>query len=610
MCGILAIATRAGAPITLTDAQAIAMRDRLAHRGPDDAGLSRAGNVLLAHRRLSIIDPTPAGHQPMTTPDGRFSLVYNGELYNDADLRTRLEREGASFRSSCDSETVLLALANWGPGAIARFRGMFALALHDSHEQTLTLARDPLGVKPLYLWTGRDAGEPLAVAASEIPAILAHPAVSAQPDLHAISAYLTTIRTVTRERTLFQGVRALRPGQVLTINLRTANLTEHSRDLWEELAQQDADTSTPMRDVLDQSVALHLRADVPTCCLLSGGLDSSAITALARSRTNNLHTYCAGAPTESSALDDLGAAQLVAEHLDVRHTEAPISQDLFTQRWPDMIARQGVPLSTPNEVAINQVARVLRSQGHPVALSGEGADELLGGYEMPMLQAWEHVNGAPHLPSEPGIFHILANAWIPPSAKPGVLNEPALRAIEDDHALRQAYTDEFEWTLQTRPHATPQESELDSRLQDHLRFHRRMNLSNLLQRLDSATMLESVEGRTPFADASVASYCERLPMARKYTPPSADQDARTKITLREAFTHDLPASVVSRPKASFPLPFQSWIGAHAQAIDRSSLARELFTDAARAVVREQPEQAWHLAWPMLNIALWSKHWWD
>ena len=610
MCGILAIATRAGATISLSDAQAIAMRDRLAHRGPDDADLRRLDNVLLAHRRLSVIDPTPAGRQPMSTPDGRFTLVYNGELYNDADLRAQLEREGVRFRTSCDTETLLLALATWGPDAIARFRGMFAFALHDNQDQTLTLARDPLGVKPLYLWTGRDAGEPLAIAASEIPAILAHPRVSALPDLPAISAYLTTIRTVTRERTLFQGVRALRPGQILTLDLRSPTLPHRSLDLWEDLARRVDTPPETIRPLLERSVELHLRADVPTCALLSGGLDSSAITALALSKTHNLRTYCAGAPTEGPALDDLGAAQLVAQHLALRHTEAPITQDLFTHRWPDMIARQGVPLSTPNEVAINEVARTLRAQGHPVTLSGEGADELLGGYEIPMLQAWEHVNGAPHLPSDPGLFHILANAWIPPSAKPGVLNDPALRATEGDHALLQAYTDEFAWVERTRPAAAPDEPEPMRRLQDHLRFHRRMNLSNLLQRLDSATMLESVEGRTPFADALVASVCERLPMARKYEPPGDTRAARTKIALREAFAHDLPASVVSRPKASFPLPFQGWLGAHAGAIDRSSLARELFTDAARAVVREQPGSAWHMAWPMLNIALWSANWWD
>ncbi|MFI4897551.1 MAG: asparagine synthase (glutamine-hydrolyzing) [Phycisphaerales bacterium JB059] len=608
MCGILAIATRSGAPLSLSDTQAETMRDRLAHRGPDDATLLRMGSTLLAHRRLSVIDPTPAGRQPMRSPDGRFTLIYNGELYNDADLRAGLERRGAIFRTHCDTETVLHALATWGDRAFNRMRGMYALALHDQETQTLTLARDPLGVKPLYLWIGRDRGEPLAIAASEIPAILAHPSVTPEPDLQGVSAYLTTIRTVTRERTLFRGVRALRPGQVITLDLRSPTLAETSSDLWEDLSAP-LDAAPPMRDLLDESVTLHLRSDVPTCALLSGGLDSSAITALARPRTPRLHTYCAGAAAESDQIDDLAAARLVADHLGVTHTEAPITPELFTQRWPDMIERQGVPLSTPNEVAINEVARVLRDQGHPVTLSGEGADELLGGYEIPMLQAWEHINGAPHLPSDPAHFHILANAWIPPGAKAGVLNEAAWRAVENDHALMQAYTEEFAWVEGACPRDMPREDDRRSRLQDHLRFHRRMNLTNLLQRLDSATMLESVEGRTPFADAVVAGVCERLPMDRKYTPAEEGGSARTKIALREAFEGELPASVVARPKASFPLPFQHWMRAHASAIDRSALARELFTDAARSVVREQPERAWHMAWPMLNVALWGERWW-
>jgi len=610
MCGILAIATRAGLPLDVTDAQAIAMRDRLAHRGPDDATVKRYHSAILAHRRLSVIDPTPAGRQPMTTPDGRFALVYNGELYNDADLRTELGREGARFRSACDTETVLAALAAWGSAAIDRMRGMYALALLDTHEQTLTLARDPMGVKPLYLWSGRVGSQAQVIVASEIPAILAHPQVSAKPDLQGVSAYLTSIRTVTRERTLFEGVRAVRPGERITIDLRSDTLSESSHDLWDHLSSFTPGPGADIREELAESVRLHLRADVPACCLLSGGLDSSAIVALASEHAPAMRTYCAGAPSEPGVTDDLAAARLVAQHLGVTHTEAPISRELFQERWPDMISRQGVPLSTPNEVAINEVARTLRAQGHVVALSGEGADELLGGYEVPMLQAWEHACGAPHMPTDPAMFHILANAWIPPNAKTGVLNNPALRAIESDHVLTEAYRQEFASTERLRPRGMPRESERESRLQDHLRFHRRMNLTNLLRRLDSATMLESVESRTPFADAHLAGFCERLPMSSKYTPPEGAAPARTKHALREAFATDLPESIVSRPKASFPIPFQGWMSEHAPAVERSSLARELFTDAARAVVTNQPEQAWHMAWPMINIALWGERWWD
>ncbi len=609
MCAILALATRDGADLQITDTQAIAMRDAMAHRGPDDATLSRRDNVILAHRRLSVIDPTPAGRQPMASPDDRYALIYNGELYNDADLREQLTRLAVRFRSSCDTETVLQALITWGPSALSRLRGMYALALHDRDNQTLTIARDPLGVKPLYLWTGTIAAQPQAVIASEIPAILAHPHIPARPDLQGVSAYLTTIRTVTRERTLFQGVRSLRPGEQITIDLRSDTLRETSTDLWSARRTQTLQGAEDFRADVSDSVFRHLRADVPTCALLSGGLDSSVITAVARQHTGSLNTYCAGAHAAGSDSDDFAAARLVAGHLGVNHTEAPITRELFTQRWPDMIARQGMPLSTPNEVAINEVARVLRSQGHVVALSGEGADELLGGYEIPMLQAWEHAGAAPHLPSDPALFHIMANAWIPPAAKAGVLNEPALRAIESDHALTQAYASEFAWIEASRPDPMPRETPRESRLQDHLRFQRRMNLANLLQRLDSAAMLESVEGRTPFADIEIASLCERLPMSSKYTPPDGALPSRTKIALRDAFARDLPHQIVSRPKASFPLPFQGWLADQLPALQRSTLARELFTDAARAAVVQQPERTWPMAWPMLNIALWGERWW-
>ncbi len=604
MCGILAIATPEGFSPSVTDAQAAHMRDRMAHRGPDDATLERTASVILAHRRLAVLDPTPAGRQPMQTPDGRFSLIYNGELYNDAELRAQLESLGVRFRSTCDTETVLHALAHWGLGAASRLRGMYAFALHDRRDKTLLLGRDPLGVKPLYVWKGDAGGHAELVAASEIPPILGHPRVPVRPDLIGISAYLTTIRPVVGERTLFEGVRAVRAGEWITVDLASESLRERSSEV-----QVGGETGVPVREAVEDSVRRHLRSDVPTCCLLSGGLDSSVVCAVARGEVESLRTYCAGAADAGEDSADFEFAREVAGALGSEHTEAVVTREMFCERWVEMVGRQGVPLSTPNEVAINEVARAIRARGDVVTLSGEGADELFGGYELPMALAAEHAAGSARLPSDGGEFQLESAAWIPAGSKAGVLCERAARAVEGDAWLRESFSHEFARCVDEVGRGIGGESAVDARVQAHLRFHRRVNLSNLLRRLDSATMLESVEGRTPFADARVCAVAEGLAMEDKFRLGDAASGGGTKIALREAFEGDLPASVVARPKASFPLPFQGWVGDCVGEFAGSSLAREIFAPDAMAIVRERAGEAWHLAWPMINIAVWGKRWW-
>lgn len=591
MCGILGIATARGREPSLDDRSVARLRDLMTHRGPDDAGLWRRENVVLAHRRLSVLDPTPGGRQPMVSPDGLTALVYNGELYNDAELRGELEAEGVVFRTSCDTETVLHALTRWGAGALPRFRGMFALGFYDARAHTLTLARDPFGIKPLYYCR---AGTEL-VFASEVAPILAHPAVTPEPDFAGVSAYLSTIRTTIGERTLFAGVRTLLPGQVLTFDLSGDELRVTSSEL--PAAAQDAE-STDLRAVVEGSVRAHLRSDRPLCCLLSGGLDSSICAHGAAPLVALLHTYCSGAP-DAEAVDgvpqseDFAHARLVADAVGSVHTEAPVSRGLFAERWGQIVSRTGVPLSTPNEVAINEVARTLRTDGHIVTLSGEGADEMFGGYDRPLRLAAAHVAAGN---DDPGLFQLASTAWVPPDTKPSLLREHVWRGLDGDAHLVETYRETY------RRVAVGTDDPLDA----HLRFLRRVNLAGLLLRLDSATMLESVEGRTPFADVRVAGAADALPMARRFS--ISPDGANTKTALREAFAGDLPEAVVRRPKASFPLPFQRWVGDRADALGHPLLA-ELFTEAAIEAVRANPSGLWSLAWGMVNLGMWAARWW-
>jgi asparagine synthase (glutamine-hydrolysing) len=596
VCGILAIATAGASHVRLDDGVVARMRDRMRHRGPDGEGLWREGNVVLAHRRLAVIDPSPAGAQPMVSACGRYVLSYNGELYNDLDLREVLRARGVVFRTGCDTETVLAALAAWGSAGLGRLRGMYALALHDRVEKKLLLARDPLGVKPLWWWRGRarDEDAESIVAASEIPAILEHPGIDAAPDMAGVSAYLTTIRTSVGDRSMFSGVRTLRPGEAMEVSLGGPTMAVRRWRHWVTGARvEDEAGAGRVRAVVVDSVKRHLRADVPTCALLSGGLDSSIITRIAVECVTSLRTYCSGA-REQEGGGDFEHARLLAAHLGLMHTEAPIGRELFHERWAAMVEALGIPLGTPNEVAINEVARVLRSQGNVVAMSGEGADELFGGYG-PVMEAAAASVAAKD--DDPAMVQLALASWIPIEAKEMVLKPDVWRSVERDEVLVEAWRDEFAGAVADGP---PGDA-----LQAHLRFQRRVNLAGLLSRLDTATMLESVEGRTPLADVVVADLAERLPMREKFVPGEA---GATKVALRAAFGDVLARSVVRRAKASFPLPFQGWVGDCVDELRERSFARDLFSDGVIEGVTGSPETLWNLAWPMLNAARWGDRW--
>lgn len=567
---------------------------------------------MLAHRRLAVIDPSEAGAQPMLLDDaglgergrGRYAVVYNGELYNDAELRDGLDREGVRFRSACDTETLLRALAAWGIDGLRRLRGMYALAFVDRVAKRLVLARDPMGIKPLYY----AVGEAEVSFASEPGPLLGALERTPEPDLCTVSAYLTTIRTTVGSRTLFAGVRSVLPGEVLEFDLSGGEaLLARRLNIDPDDVERSGDGLGigSVGALMDDSVGRHLRSDVPACALLSGGLDSSIIVALARRRaTGEVRTYCSG-HAEGADSEDLPFARVAAEHFGTRHTEAPVTRTMFVERWPEMIGRMGVPLSTPNEVAINEVARRLRRDGQVVALSGEGADELFGGYEAPMRLAlawersWAESRGNRGDGEEKcraaARFQVESNAWMPVDLKAEVLRPEVWRVVEGDGALFGWYADQMGECLRCA-----------EGLAAHLMFHRRVNLVGLLGRLDTATMLESVEGRTPFADACVCAWAERLPMERRYTEASGSP--RTKVALREGFAGCLPSSIVSRAKASFPLPFQDWLVDHAGVLRSSEFARVLFREEAVDQVCRDPAALWRLAWPMINVSMWGDRW--
>jgi asparagine synthase (glutamine-hydrolysing) len=609
MCGFVGIATAGGAPHALSMERLRRLRDDLAHRGPDDSGEWGNQDVLLAHARLAVIDPGPAGHQPMHTPperdtgEPRFTGVYNGMLYNDAELRSELAARGVTCRVACDTETVVRSFAALGTESFWRLRGMFAAAFYDARERAVTLVRDPLGIKPLYYAVADNQ----LIFASEPHVVARHPAVGTRINRRMVSAYLTTIRTVLGEETLYEGVRALRPGHYAVWRCAEADGGLEVHRWWggaraerESLpAEQRERLTNRVRTTVADSVARHLRADVPTCALLSGGLDSSIIVSQAVRWHDRLRTYAAG-PPDIEPGTDLDHAARVAEHFGTRHAVATIDRERFSRDWPDMIARQKLPLSTPNEVAIHAVASRLREDGCKVTLSGEGADELFGGYDQPLLAA-RRFHRAHAVHEHPGVFELTNAAWIPSESKGGLLRPDVWAELDDDAWLRHVYETEFDEAVDEAG-----ENASVDRLQAHLRFQRRINLTGLLQRLDSATMLASVEGRTPIADVAVASLAESLPMTLKFQASDDAETVRTKVALREAFRPVLPEHVVERPKASFPLPFTRWMDGHEDIVRHSWLLREVLTGPAIEAIARTPNRAWNAAWPVINLAYWGE----
>ena len=581
-------------------------------RGPDEACSWREENVVLALSRLAVRDLSTAGRQPMVTADGRYHLVYNGELYNDAELRRELSAAGAvpgGFQGQCDSETVLQAFAHWGTGSFAKLRGMFALAIYDSREHVLHLARDPHGIKPLYYHLG--ASE--LTFASEPRAILAHPGIEARPYMPMVSAYLSTVRSVLGRDTLFLGLHALMPGERARYDAKSGKLgfaRFHHATPVDAFVPDEQELVHTLRSTVEDSIARHVTADVPVSAFLSGGLDSSIICRiLADDHGHALRTWCAGGRTDAGVLgEDLGWAARVAAELGAEHTEILVDRRRFESDWSWMVGELGLPLSTPNEVAIHAIAKDMRAKGCVVALSGEGADELFAGYQYAVDQAALYC-ADPGDARSGGRFQFEAASWIPASVKQHLFGQAAWDELGQDSYVHGYYDEVFERSRREAGSEAPA-------LEAHLRFLRHVNLTGLLQRFDTATMLASIEGRTPFADVEVLRVAERLPISFKRQDPSAGSGGtalaskvRNKLILRSTWADRLPQDVCERPKQSFPLPFQEWLRDQAGAIETSRFMQEHFEPELCQQISIRPEEYFQFAWPLINIALWADCWW-
>ena len=601
MCGIAGIV---GAP----QRQAAAlMSDALAHRGPDDNGIFLGEGIALVHRRLSIIDVSASGHQPMSYAQGRYTIVYNGEIYNFRDLRHELESLGQQFVSQSDTEVLLAAYAQWGKDAVRRLLGMFAFAIHDLHKRELFLARDRFGIKPLYF---ARAGSSLLFA-SELKALLASGLVQRRLDREAFGFY-TSLGSVPQPRTALSGVEVLPAAHTMLVgpdlSVRTTrywDLAQESHSWRAEVNRLDSHSAPlRLRELLEEATRLHMIADVPVGAFLSGGIDSTAVVGLmTRAGGQRIRTFSVGFADDDSVTDEREWARLAANHFGSDHTEVVIKgQDVAAEFDQLLHAIDQPSLDGTNTYLVSKAA----SQHLKVALSGLGGDELFAGY--------------PHF----GRLRRAANFRIPRRIArhiPGrLLHDRDLIAAapaERYATLRNLANDHEKLAIINRElgirHAPL--AQLYAPLLGHDRSSvaqttyvetNRYLTDTLLRDADAMSMSHSLEVRPVLLDHRLAEFAYALPDKLKL-------GAVNKPVLVDAVRDLLPPALITRKKTGFELPLQSWLVGplRERSIDAfsSDTARSLFAGPfleatiAGLRVREKPLLR---VWSYLILIEWAR----
>ena len=605
----------------------IRMRDLLAHRGPDDAGIFIDERAALGHRRLSIVD-LAAGHQPLANEADTIWIVFNGEIYNHQSVRVELEHAGHRYRTRSDTETIVHAYEQWGDGAVEHLRGMFAFAIWDAPARRLLLARDRLGVKPLY-WTiahGR------LLFASEIKAILESGLVRPEPNEEALPELLGT-RYLSGTETLFKGIHRLQPGHTLVFEHGTVVI----RKYWDipagpsdELATlSERDLIHRFRELLEEAVRIRLMADVPLGMFLSGGLDSSAIAGLMAGMIDRpLQTFSVA--FKQRAFSELDYARQVSSAIKADAHEIVIDDEDFFGALPRLIWHEDEPIAHPSSVPLYFVSALARERVK-VVLTGEGSDELLAGYgkypralanwraaaaygAVPRpLRRWIADTVVPKLPGQAGRYakrSFLAMPRTPEAMffdnfaaiglrRQGALLAPSFAELatpDRAYGASRAFFDAPDGNSTT----------LDRLLYTDMKTY----LVELLMKQDQMSMAASIESRVPFLDHRLVEFAAGLPTRMKL------RGFRTKWILREAVRDILPATILTRKKMGFPVPFGVWMQGAWNDVARDVLldtrSRQRGIIDAGAVERLLAAHASGVAdgadaiWSLLNLELWYR----
>lgn len=542
------------------------MTESLRHRGPDGEGqivlpLSEGAVAAFGHRRLSIIDLS-LGAQPMTSHDGRFTVVFNGEIYNYLEIRKELIQADAKFTTRSDTEVILEAWRVWGPDCLARFRGMFAFALHDEKTRSVFLARDQFGKKPLFLAERQTPSGSVLVFGSEIRALLAHPAVQAELDVDTLYQYLCW-RYAPGPFTFFRGIHKLPPGSYLTWKGGRSTI----RRYWTGPEEVDSGRPVPsdpigaFREIFDEAVTLRLRADVPVGAFLSGGLDSASIVAtLAHLGAPQIRTFSVGFRGDQAS--ELPLAAETARQIGTIHTPLELSTDDLTTLLPMLSRHRGAPVSETADLPIYLMS-VEAAKYVKVVLSGEGSDEMFAGYPKHFVERYFGHLAKPGLMSVAGRALLAATSPVAAKARRLRIAARAMCAPRFDDRMIMwfgAITPREREALWAgpKPSRAPdgrpfQAASGSTPLRSVLHFDQTSWLpDNLLERMDMMTMAASIEARTPFMDVRLAEFASTLPDHWRIGGRA------TKRIVREALGSRLPKAVLTRKKNGFRMPVTEW----------------------------------------------------
>ncbi|MBI1765632.1 MAG: asparagine synthase (glutamine-hydrolyzing) [Acidobacteria bacterium] len=612
------------------------MRDALVHRGPDDAGLWLNGSVGLGQRRLSIVD-LGGGHQPLSNQgcaggeDGTVWIAFNGEIYNHAELRAQLESQGHVYRTSSDTETIVHLYEEFGLAGVEQLRGMFAYAIWDAPQRRLVLTRDRVGIKPLYYLLTEDGTLHFA---SEIKALLAGRALKPELNYNALSDQFAN-RYTSGEETLFKGVKRLLPGHTLVWQDGQVELSHYWSLSFSKPAQRlsEADYIEQFRALFRDCVASHLMADVPLGMFLSGGIDSSAIAAVMSGLVKDRIKTFSVAFAEREA-NELDFARTVAQAYNTDHHEIVVSPTEFFAALPTLIYQEDEPLAHPSSVPLYFVSRLAREHVK-VVLTGEGADELLAGYNKYRVTRYNLQLG--------GVYERLLPGFARHAIKGGIERlDGATRARQIlqrtflclPASLRDIYFDNFAvfapplqqrlFTAETRARLTDTdpyrtmvayaaESDADNLLDQLLAADMQSYLHELLMKQDQMSMAASIESRVPFLDHRLIEFATHLPVEMKL------RGTTTKYILRQAMQGVLPAEILTRKKMGFPVPLGAWFrGPFKHVVDEyvlgeRALGRGFFNaDYVRELAARQQAGENHAErlWALLNFELWQRRFFD
>ena len=630
MCGIAGrVNFVSGAPVAEHTVRE--MCGLIGHRGPDGEEVFVDGAVGLGHRRLAIIDLSPGGRQPKSAAGGRVWITFNGEIYNFQDLRAALEARGHSFQTRSDTEVLLAAYLEYGVACLDHLRGMFAFAIWDQRKQELFIARDRLGIKPLY-YVYTDDGS--LYFASEIKALLVASAVKAALNYPALPDYLANHAT-SGEQTLFRGVKRLLPGHLMTwrdgeLKVRSYWDVDFSKD--ETAPSDDKLYVQQWSELFRESVRLRLMADVPLGMFLSGGIDSSAIAAVMSGMVSEPIKTFSVAFAEREA-NELEYARIIAELYKTDHHEIIVSPEQFFDALPRLIWHEDEPLAHPSSVALYFVSH-LAAQHVKVVLTGEGSDELLAGYGRYRRTIWNLSIGQQYQKFTPAVARETIRKQI--EMIPGgrlrqklmrtfLVLSPELESIYyDNFAVFPAPMQQHMFTRETNERIGSIDPYVDLRrllertkdlsLLDGLLYADiKTYLHELLMKQDQMSMATSVESRVPFLDHKLVEFTARMPDTMKL------RGGTTKYVLRESMKGVLPEKILSRSKMGFPVPIGSWFRGRFKSIvdeyviSERALSRGIFApEFVRDLVslHQAGEDHSERLWALVNFEMWQRRFFD